>query len=123
MRVGTLFKSLAPFLIASNKSPTLPVFTKFCVVSEQIGFSPEILKIVRIDALSFIMVVIEGAPFCLKIEYEEIIILVKLKQVMNEPDFYVFNWVSKRAEFSVVTGLCFIRVEMTEFSFILVLVI
>ena len=83
MTIGALLKSLATFLVACDKCATLPIFAKFGIIFKQIRFSSEILEIVCIHTLSFIMIMIEGTPFCLKVKDEKVIILVGLEQVMN----------------------------------------
>ena len=83
MTVRALFKSLASFLVTSNEGTALPIFTKFCVVFKQIRLPSEILEVVCINTLSFIMIMIEWAPFCFKVEDEKVVILVGREQVMN----------------------------------------
>ena len=123
MRVRALLKPFAPLLIAGDKSPTLPVFTKLSLILEQIRFSSEVLEVVCVNALSFIMVMIERAPFSLKVKDKEVVVLVLREQMVNKTNFDIFNGVSKGAVFSIVAGLSFVWIKMTEFRLILIFVI
>ena len=76
MTKGTFFQSFASLFVASNKSTGLPVFAELGIIAEQIWFSSEILEVMRVHTLCFVMLMIIGTPFSLKVEDVEVEVLV-----------------------------------------------
>ncbi len=74
--IVTSLQSLAALFVASDKGTTLPIFTKLGVIFKEIWLTPEILEVMRIDALCFVMLMIVGAPLSLEIEDVEVEILI-----------------------------------------------
>jgi hypothetical protein len=64
-----------------------------------------------------------GAPFSFEIEYIEVKVLILWQQVVNQSNFDILYRVSEGAIIIIFTLLNFIWKEMTEFGFVLVLVI
>jgi hypothetical protein len=64
-----------------------------------------------------------GAPFSLEVEYIEVKVLILRQQVVNQSNFDILYRVSEGAIIIIFTLLNFIWKEMTEFGFVLVLVI
>lgn len=91
MAESAFFQPFASFIITSDKGATLPVFTKLSIISKQIRLSSKILEVVSIDALSLIMFVIVRTPFCLKVEYIEIEVLILWKKIMNQSHLDIFH--------------------------------
>jgi hypothetical protein len=77
----------------------------------------------RVNALSFIMFMVIGAPFSLKVEDKEVKILVLRKQMMNQTNFNIFYRVSEGAVITVFTLLNLIWMKMTKLSFVLIFMI
>lgn len=63
-------------------------------------FSSEVLPVMRIIALSFVVLFVERTPLSFEIEHVEICILL---HEMDNPCFYVPLWVSERTKFSIFT--------------------
>jgi hypothetical protein len=80
---GTFFKAFATLFITSNEGSTLPVLAKLRLVTEEVGLSAEILKIVSVHTLSFIMFMVVRAPFCLEKENVEVKICMLRQQIMD----------------------------------------
>lgn len=72
----TIFKFLTTLLITSNEGAALPLITDVGLISEQIWFTPVILEVMRINALSLIMIVVLGTPLCLKVVDVELEVLI-----------------------------------------------
>jgi hypothetical protein len=116
-------KSLAAFFVASDESATLPILTKLGVISEKVGFSPEILKVMRIYALRFVVIMVIRTPFCFEEKNVKVKILVCGQQMVNQAHLNIFNGVCERTIFSIFTLLCFVGKTMAKLCLILVLVI
>lgn len=66
----------APFMILRNEGTWLPVITDLvCIVVENIWLPSEVLPIVRIDALCFVVLLVEGAPFGFEIKHVKVGVL------------------------------------------------
>ncbi len=89
MAKRTRLEPFATFFIASNESPTLPIFTKLDVILEEVGLPPKILKVVCIHTLSFVVFVIVRTPFCFEIE--DVGIVIWLQDMMKETHFDIFH--------------------------------
>lgn len=62
-------------------------------------------------------------PFCFEVENKEVIVLVVRQQVMNQPDFDIFNRMSEGTILLVLAVSNFVRVTMAELSLVLVFVV
>ena len=63
----------APLMILGDECPRLPVVTCLsALVVENIWLSSEILPVVSVDTLGLVMLLIEWAPFSLKVKHVEI---------------------------------------------------
>lgn len=75
MTIGAILYFLTPFRILCDISGRLPILSLSAVIAKKFGISPKILPVVGIHTVSFMMVLPEGAPFCLKIVHKEVPIL------------------------------------------------
>lgn len=89
--VSALLQSFASFIVTSDECARLPVLTKFGVIPKKVGFTPEILEIMCINALCLIMLVIVGTPFRFKVKYVKVKVLVRWQQMMNQTHLNIFN--------------------------------
>lgn len=87
----TLLHPLAPFFIACDESATLPVFTEFSLVAEEVRFASEVLEVMGVDALGFVVVMVEGTPLCFEVEYEEVKVLILRQNMVHESHLDVFH--------------------------------
>lgn len=61
-----------PILILSDEITSLPIFTEFKrTVPKEMGFTPEVLPVMSIHALSFVMLMVKGTPFSFEVEHKE----------------------------------------------------
>lgn len=72
MGVGTMLKPFAALFVACDESPTLPVDTEFRPILEEVRLAAEVLEVMRIHALSFVMLVVVGTPLGLEVEDIEV---------------------------------------------------
>lgn len=88
---GTFLKAFAAFFVAGDEGTRLPIFTELCIISEEVRFTPEILEVVRVNALCLVMFVIVRAPFSFEVEDVEVIILVGRQQLVYESDLDILH--------------------------------
>lgn len=72
----TFFQAFAALFVASDEGARLPVLAKFGIISEKIGFTPEVLEIVCVNALCLVMLMVVGTPFRLEIENVKVVVLI-----------------------------------------------
>jgi hypothetical protein len=89
MTVKTRFKPFATFIVAGNEGATLPILTDFDRVPEEVRPSSEILEVVGINALGFVVLVIEWTPFSFEEKDEELKVtrLNTGHQMVHKADF------------------------------------
>ena len=76
MRMETSSLENTAFLVLTNKSSSLPVYTKFIVIiRENVWLSSKILPVMSIVTLSLIVFLIKRTPFSLEVKHIEVIIL------------------------------------------------
>lgn len=60
-------------MVMSNKSACLPFFTQFIrTVVKKVRFPSEVLPVVRVNAQSLVVFLVEWAPLSLKVEHVEL---------------------------------------------------
>jgi len=69
------------------------------------------------------MLVVEGAPLGLEEEYEELVVLVAWKQVVNQPHFDVFHGMGEGTIVSILALLYLTREAVAEFCLVLIFVV
>jgi len=83
----------AAILVICNEGAWLPVgANRFAVISEQIRLSSEVLPIVRIYALSLVVVLVEWTVLSFEVVHVEICILLHL---VNKPGFELLSAVGE----------------------------
>ena len=124
MTMLALLESFATLFVACDESSRLPIKTELNFVFEEVGPTTKVLIVVGIDALSFIMVVVERTPLGLEVKHEEVeVILLRWKKEMKQADFDVFHRVGEGAIISILAEVNLVGVEVTKLSFVFVLVI
>jgi hypothetical protein len=83
MTEWTLFEALASLFIACDEGATLPVLAKFSFIAEKVRFSSKVLKIVRVNALGFVVLMVVGAPFRFEKENVKVEIRMVRQHVMD----------------------------------------
>lgn len=76
MAVEALFQFLAALSVARYKSAGLPIIAQFKLILKEIRPAPEVLVVMRVEALSLVVLMIKRTPLGLEIIY------VKLKIVL-----------------------------------------
>jgi hypothetical protein len=81
----------------------LPIFTDLNFIPEEVWPSSKVLKVMCIYTLSFVVLVVEGAPFCFEVKDKEIEVtrFHTRHKVVDEADFDVLDGVCKRAVISI----------------------
>ncbi len=120
MRFGTLLHLAAPFVIAGDKSATLPRKTKILLILKEIRLPSEILPIVGIRALRLIMILVHGTPLCLEEEQEEVHVL---GQVLDQSHLEIVVAMGEGAVVAIVALVGVVAEVEAELSFVLLLVI
>jgi hypothetical protein len=123
MTVRTCVQSLASFLVASDESATLPILTELSFIAEEVRLASKVLEVMRIHALSFVVVVVEGAPLSLEEENIKFIVLILGLHMMNQPNFDIFHRMSEGAIVPILALLNFIRIEVAEFCLVFIFVV
>jgi len=81
------------FVVLCDKSAWLPILTDFMgSVIENTWLSPEVLPIMRVHALSFVVLLVEWTPFGFEVEHVKIGIL---RHLMNKPSLKLFSTMCK----------------------------
>lgn len=93
MTVAAGLQALAAFIVGSDESSALPILADLHLITKEVRTTAEVLKVVRIHALSLIVFVVERTPFCLEEKDKEIEVasLDARHEVMDEADFDVLN--------------------------------
>lgn len=93
----------AALFILSNKVAGLPPLAYLKrIVRKQLGLSPEVLPIVRVDALCLVVLSVEGAPLCFEVKHVELLVT---RHLVNQWSLYVRVSVREGAELFVFTFL------------------
>lgn len=79
MAERTSFQAFAALFVASDEGTGLPIFAELGVVSEEVGFTPEVLEIMCVNALCLVMLMVVGTPLSLEVEYVKVVVLVGWK--------------------------------------------
>ena len=97
-----------PFVILGNESARLPVLAYLPgVIVVDVGLPPEVLPIMRIHALSLIVLLVEGAPLSLEVEHVEVCVLDHL---VDEARLQLLGAVGEGAVVSIITFVQVLRV-------------
>lgn len=73
MAFGAIGLQRAPFLVVPDKGAGLPPLAQLLwIVVKEMGLSPEVLPVVRVDALRFVVLTREGAPLRLEVKQVEL---------------------------------------------------
>ena len=125
MTVKTWFKSLATFIVASNEGAALPILADVDWVPKEVRPSSEILEVVCVNALGFIVLVIERTPLSFEEKHEEVKVtgFNAGHQVVHETHFQVFNWVSEGAVVAVFALTNLVRKTVTKLGLILIFMV
>ncbi len=111
----TVLHLVAPFIITGNKSSTFPLYAHFLTVGKHRRIPPEVLPVMGIRALGLVVLLVNGAPFCLKKEHVEVPVF---RQVFNEPHFQIVVAVGERTVFTVLTFVSVLSEIKAELSFV-----
>jgi hypothetical protein len=108
----------AALLVLADEIAGLPLFADLKrAVGEEVGFAAEVLPVMRVDALGFVVLCVEGTPFGFEVKYVELLIA---RHLVHERRFDVLIRVRKGAELLVVTLGRRLR---AEFGFVLLNVV
>ena len=91
--IAARFKSFTALIVRCYKGATLPVLADLNIILKQVRSSSKVLEIVCINALRFVVLVIEWTPLGFEEKHEEIKVVGfnAGHQVVHETHFQVFN--------------------------------
>ena len=91
--IAARFKSFTALIVRCYKGATLPVLADLNIILKQVRSSSKVLEIVCINALRFVVFVIEWTPLCFKEEDKEIKVISfeTRHQMVYKPYFKVLN--------------------------------
>ena len=73
----------AALVVLGDERASLPVGAQLlAIIAEDVGLAPEVLPVVRIDALCLVVFFVERAPLGLEVEHPEVRIL---RHAVDEP--------------------------------------
>ena len=125
MALTAPLQALATFFVARDEGATLPVLAQVDVIGEQVGPSAEILKVVRVHALSLVVVVVKWTPLCLEVEHVEVEVGAGIRgdDLVDESHFDVFDRVGEAAEVAVLALADLVGVEVAKLRFVFLAVV
>ena len=101
--VTTVRHQVAPLCVLTNECTRLPVLAHLrAVIVEEVGFSPEVLPVVCIQAETLIVFFVQGAPLRLEVKHVKVLVF---GQRVEQPRLQVLVRVGKRTILAVVTNL------------------
>lgn len=81
------------------------------------GLSPQVLPVMRVDAVLFIVIIRPWAPGCLEVEYVKISVL-RLDVVKKVNSNFIFR-MRESAHLSILAIFHIIRISLTELTLVL----
>ena len=116
--LGAVALEGAAVFVAADEVASLPLVAEFeWGVAKEVGFAAEVLPVVGVEALGFVVLVGEGAPFGFEVKHEELFILGHL---VDQRGLDVVLGVGERA---VVFVLAAAVGEAAEFELVALLVV